>query len=150
MIFSRPRSLRFQTILAVFLGLVLSHVVAIGIYSGDRGDVITRTEAEDMVERIAGTVILMSELDPAVRAEVARASQTTEFAVSVADEPTIRWEPSQHPVSMDLEPYLRSLLPDFRNALFVSESDSSTENTEPLFRPSREEAASPAGSEARR
>lgn len=127
MIFSRPRSLRFQTILAVFLGLVLSHVIAIGIYSGDRGDVITRTEAQDMVERIAGTVILMSELDPAVRAEVARASQTTEFTVSVADRPTIRSEPSQHPVSMDLEPYLRSLLSDFRNALFVSESDSSTE-----------------------
>src|SRR5512134_3370364 len=122
----RPRSLRLQAISAMLLGLVLSHMIAIGIYSGDRGDAITRTEAQDMVERIAGTVILMSELDPAVRAEVARASQTTEFTVSVADGPTIRSEPSQHPVSMDLEPYLRSLLPDFRNALFVSESDSST------------------------
>jgi signal transduction histidine kinase len=121
---SRPRSLRLQAISAMLLGLVLSHMIAIGIYSSDRGDAITRTEAEDMVERIAGTVILMSELDPAVRTEVARASETTEFAVTVADAPARRADAPRQSVSMLLEPYLRSLLPGFRNELFVFESDS--------------------------
>src|SRR5512132_3053915 len=120
---SRPRSLRFQTLSAMLLGLVLSHMIAIGIYSGDRGDAITRMQAEDMVERIAGTVILMSELDPAVRKEVARASETTEFTVTVTDAPARRADAPRQPGSMLLEPYLRSLLPGF-NELFEFESDS--------------------------
>jgi signal transduction histidine kinase len=121
---SRPRSLRLQTISTMLLGLVLSHMIAIGIYSSDRGDAITRAEAEDMVERIAGTVILMSELDPAVRTEVARASETTEFAVTVANVPALRADAPHQPGSMLLEPRLRSLFPGLRNELFVFESDS--------------------------
>lgn len=118
---SRPRSLRLQAISVMLLGLVLSHMIAIGIYSGDRGDAITRMQAEDMVERIAGTVILMSELDPAVRKEVARASETTEFTVTVTDAPARRVDAAHQPGSM--LPYLRSLLPGF-NELFEFESDS--------------------------
>lgn len=116
-------SLRGQTILAMIFGLLVSHAIAIAIYSSDRGDVITLEQDESMVEGIAARVLVMSEIDPGMRKRVAAASSTADFMVTVTDEPAFQKRVSGHALTAAMEGYLRSQLPLYREDRIILELD---------------------------
>ena len=105
------RSLRGQTLLIMLMGLLISHGVAIAIYSDDRGNALTLIEAEDMAERIAGMVLLISQLPSDLHEPVAQASSTSTFRVSVDTAPALEGTSDQdEEIEALVGPYLRDLV----------------------------------------
>ena len=105
------RSLRGQTLLVMLVGLLVSHGIAIALYSDDRGDALTLIEAEDMAERIAGMVMLIAQLPREQHEGVARASSTSAFRVTVGELPA-EAGPAEagDGLAAQLDPYLRDLI----------------------------------------
>ena len=81
---SLPRSISAQTLIVLFLGLVVSHVLGLAIYSLDRKEVVMTTEAVDMAERIVGVITLLDRLPKEWREEVVRGSDSRSFGVELA------------------------------------------------------------------
>lgn len=86
MSFLVPRSLRSQTLAVLFIGFTLSHIIGVTIYSFDRQDAVTSTEALDVAERIVGIVNLLRQVPPQWRDDVIRASGSRAFRVTSGSE----------------------------------------------------------------
>ena len=78
-----PRSLGAQTIFVLLLGLTVSHFLGLAIYSLDRKEVVTITEAVDVAERIVGVVNLLQRLPTEWREDVVRGSDSRTFSVAL-------------------------------------------------------------------
>ena len=78
-----PRSLGAQTIFVLLLGLIVSHFLGLAIYSLDRKEVVTTTEAVDVAERIVGVVTLLQRLPREWREDVVRGSDSRTFSVAL-------------------------------------------------------------------
>ncbi len=78
-----PRSLGAQTVSVLLLGLAVSHFLGLAIYSLDRKEVVTTTEAVDVAERIVGVVNLLQRLPREWREDVVRGSDSRAFSVAL-------------------------------------------------------------------
>lgn len=104
------RSLRFQMIAVLILGLLISHIVGFVLYSTDRRTAMSTSEAFDIAERASGVVVLLRNLPEAWRADVLAASDRRAFRVWRREEPIVPVQPPTAEEEKVLD-YLRSLLP---------------------------------------
>jgi len=107
---SPARSLRFQMITVLILGLLLSHAIGFLLYTNDRRSVISTTEAFSIAERAAGVFTLLRNLPEAWRSDVLNASDTRNFRVWSTEEPAL----AENELDSDEEEvlaYLRALTP---------------------------------------
>lgn len=81
-----PTSLSAQTILVLLVGLTVSHLLGLAIYSLDRKEVVMTTEAVDVAERIAGVINLLQRLPDEWREDVVRGSDNRNFRVTLSSE----------------------------------------------------------------
>ena len=63
-------SLKWLAVLIVLGALIVSHVIAIAVYSSDREETVNDAAMVDLAERVAGYVAITRQLEPARRAEV--------------------------------------------------------------------------------
>lgn len=75
------RSLRFQMVTVLILGLLLSHVIGFLLYTRERRDVVSTTEAFDVAERAYGVVVLLRNFPHDLRDNVLNAADTRAFRV---------------------------------------------------------------------
>jgi signal transduction histidine kinase len=76
-----PRSLSGQTFAVLILGLVLSHLVGIAVYTFERQEAVTSTEGMDFADRVAGVVNLLERLPDQWRDDIVRGSDGRTFHV---------------------------------------------------------------------
>ena len=106
---NRP-SLRLQTIVILIVGLVLSHLAGLYIYTLDRRDVVATTETFDIAERASGVIVLIRNLPEGWREDVLTASDSRSFRVWRTDE-TVLQSVAETEDERSLLEYLRTLLP---------------------------------------
>jgi signal transduction histidine kinase len=70
-----PRSLLGRTLLVLLLGVIASNLIGVGVYSGDRLDVLTQNRARHIAEQVAATAAALQAVDPSERARLVRAKR---------------------------------------------------------------------------
>lgn len=113
MTLSLPRTLAAQALLVLVLGLVISHAIGFTIYTLDRHDVVSTTEATDLAERIAGVIILLRKLPPPWREDVIRGSDSRVFRVSLDSRAVVTETGNEGDVTAEVSGYLRQQFPDW-------------------------------------
>jgi signal transduction histidine kinase len=68
-----PRSLVGRTVLVLLLGLAVSHLISVAVYTSDRFSVVATTRSQQLAERIAAVVRLVEEAPPVERGRLLRA-----------------------------------------------------------------------------
>lgn len=106
---NRP-SLRVQTIVILIVGLVLSHLAGLYIYTLDRRDAVAMTETFDIAERASGVIFLLRNLPEGLREDALTASDSRSFRVWRTDEPILR-SIAETEDDRSLLEYLRTLVP---------------------------------------
>ncbi|MGE0410121.1 MAG: ATP-binding protein [Amphiplicatus sp.] len=108
---ARPQSsLRFQMATVLVLGLLLSNAIGFLLYTNDRRDAVSTTEAFSVAERAAGVIILLRNLPDAWRGDVITASDTRAFRVWSTPRPTLAVKALSNDEEEVLS-YLRALTP---------------------------------------
>lgn len=79
-----PKSIFGQTILVLLIGLTVSHVVSMAIYSLDRVEALTLTGSEQTARRIASIARLVDEVPPEWRGRILDAVQGPALRVSLS------------------------------------------------------------------
>ncbi|WP_275099559.1 ATP-binding protein [Sedimenticola hydrogenitrophicus] len=103
-----PRSLFGRLVLILVVGLLLTQFLSTGLLLKDRIDVIRENTGIQLVQRIASLVYLLEETPATERARIVRAFSTSQFRVTLSDQPLPRGSeaiPSNH-----LEMMLRQAL----------------------------------------
>jgi len=77
-----PQSLVGRTVLVFLIGITVSHLISIGIYSGDRRSALTAVGSQQFAERIAATARFMEDLPRGKRARAARSFWGPAFRVT--------------------------------------------------------------------
>lgn len=108
-----PRSIVGRTVLVLLVGLLLSHTVALAIYSGNRLDALINVGGRAAAERVAAIIQLVDEAQPAERSRLLRA----------LDEPglRLRWSPEPLVADQDDDPLAERVRQVLRQRLRVSE-----------------------------
>ncbi len=86
---SPRRSLRFQMITVLIVGLLLSHAIGFFLYANERHDIVSTTEAFDVAERAYGVVVLLRNLPEDQRADVLKAADARTFRVWSSERPIL-------------------------------------------------------------
>ncbi len=79
-----PRTLTGRTILVLLAGLVVSNLVGLLIYAGERDTALTSVAGVTVAERIAAVAQAMERVSPAARSDQACAQSGSGFAVTLA------------------------------------------------------------------
>ncbi|MDH3474300.1 MAG: ATP-binding protein [Rhodospirillales bacterium] len=87
-----PRTLVGRTLAVLLVGLTLSHLIGLAIYSGDRSLALTTQSGRDAAERIAAAVRTFEAAEPADRPRLAQSMWAPGFSVVWATESTIAEE----------------------------------------------------------
>ena len=88
-----PRSFAAQTVLVLLIGLTVSHLLSIAIYSSERINALALTGGQQMAHRIAEIVRLVEETPPEWRERIVHAVESPSFAVTLSDAPKIAATP---------------------------------------------------------
>jgi signal transduction histidine kinase len=110
----RPRTLAGQALLVLVAGLVLSHAVGFTIYSLDRHDAVSTTEATDFAERVASVIVLLRKLPATWREDVIRGSDSRAFRVSLDERPWITENSTEEDVTLEVSDFLQQQFADWR------------------------------------
>ena len=78
-----PKSILGRTVLVLLLGLSLSHLISLAIYSNDRSSAITAAGERQVAERIAGVARMVEEAPPAMRQKVVRSNWGPGFSITL-------------------------------------------------------------------
>ncbi|MBK8909493.1 MAG: HAMP domain-containing protein [Rhodospirillales bacterium] len=81
-----PRTLAGQTVLVLIVGLVISHLLSMAIYSWDRAEVLMLAGDQQMAHRIAAITRLLQETPPAWRERIVHATDSPSLQVTVTPE----------------------------------------------------------------
>lgn len=81
-----PRSLVGQTILVLIVGLTVSHILSVTIYSSDRAEVAMLAGDRQIAHRMAEVARLLQETPKAWRQRIVHVMNNPSFQVSVTDE----------------------------------------------------------------
>jgi signal transduction histidine kinase len=84
-----PKSFFGQTVLVLLLGLTVSHVVSMGIYSSDRIELLTLTGSEESARRIASIARLVDDVPPEWRGRIIDAVQGPNLRVEISPNRTV-------------------------------------------------------------
>lgn len=82
-----PRSLVGRSALVLLLGVVVSNLIGLLVYSGDRFDVLTSARGQDLAERMAEVVRAFEAAEPADRAGLARSMRRPGLYISWSSAP---------------------------------------------------------------
>lgn len=141
---SRRPSLRVQAIAILIVGLVISHLAGLYIYTLDRRDAVATTEILDTAERASGVITLIRRLPEDWRGDVLSASDSRSFRVWRTDETVLQSVAETEDDERLLE-YLRTLLPRLADReMRVAVRESSPPGAAPP--PRTEQPGGPAGS----
>ncbi len=77
-----PQSLVGRTVLVFLIGITVSHLISLGIYSGDRRSALTAVGSQQFAERIAATARFLEDLPQGERAHAARSFWGPAFRVT--------------------------------------------------------------------
>ncbi|MEG3618693.1 ATP-binding protein [Magnetovibrio sp. PR-2] len=107
-----PKTLTGQTVLVLLIGLTLSHVISMAIYSSDRAEVLTHIGGRDTAQHLSHIAQMIDSSPPAQRNALVTAVNHEGFNVWLTDE---------SPVTHDLMPkpdikFLRNYLHEQMNA----------------------------------
>ena len=108
-----PGTLAGQTLLILVLGLAASHAIGFAIYSLDRHEVVTSTEAVDFAERISGVISLLQKLPSQWREDLIRGSDSRAFRVSLGQPPVTSDAYPGEGVAADVFQFLTEQYPDW-------------------------------------
>ena len=99
-----PKTLTGQTVLVLFIGLTLSHLISMAIYSSDRAEALTHMGGRDTAHHLANIARIIDQSPKAQRAELVSAIDQAGFRVWLTDE---------SPLTHDLmpRPDIRTLRP---------------------------------------
>jgi signal transduction histidine kinase len=67
-----PRTLAGRTLLVLLAGLAVSHVIALGIYAGERHLALTTQSGRSVADRIAAVISAFDEAEPGARRDLVR------------------------------------------------------------------------------
>lgn len=81
-----PRSLFGQTVLVLLVGLTVSHLVSMTIYSSDRVEVLALSGGEETARRIASVARLVDQVPPEWRERILDAVQSPTLRIGLAAE----------------------------------------------------------------
>ncbi len=84
-----PKSFFGQTVLVLLVGLSVSHLASMAIYSSDRVDALTLSGGEETARRIASIARLVDQVPPEWRGRILDAVQSPTLRVTLADETAI-------------------------------------------------------------
>lgn len=79
-----PKSLAGQTILVLLVGLTVSHIISMAIYSGDRVETLSMMGGKHMAQRIANASHLITETPVEWRGRIVSALDEPSFRVSLS------------------------------------------------------------------
>ncbi len=85
-----PESIAGRTVLVLLVGLTLSHVISMVIYSSDRADALTILGGGQVAERIATIARLVEETAPADRPRILKAVNSPTLRVTWSRESEVR------------------------------------------------------------
>ncbi len=114
-----PRSLSGQTLAVLILGLAVSHVIGIALYSFDREEAVITAEGVDFADRVTGVVNLLELLPEQWRNDIVAGSDGRKFHVALgATAAAEKWDTGgTH--ARSVRAYLQSQLPDWSADRFV-------------------------------
>ncbi len=104
-----PDSIVGRTVLVLLVGLLLSHTVALAIYSGNRVDTLINIGGRAAAERVAGIIQLVEEAPAAERRTLLRALDVPGLRVRWTTEPLIV-EQSADPLALRVREVVRQRL----------------------------------------
>ncbi|NQU61409.1 MAG: HAMP domain-containing protein [Rhodospirillales bacterium] len=84
-----PKTLVGRTVLVLLLGLTASHLISVGIYSGDRRAALTSVGGKQVAERIAAATQFVDGLPPGARPDAVRSFWGPAFSVTWTPESTL-------------------------------------------------------------
>lgn len=84
-----PKSIAGQTIIVLLIGLTVSHVFSMAIYTADRSEVLTTAGQRHIVHRIAAITRLLEETPPEWRGRIINATDSPTLGVTVTPESRI-------------------------------------------------------------
>jgi signal transduction histidine kinase len=113
MTFPKPSTLAGQALVVLVLGLVISHAIGFTIYSLDRHEIVSTTEATDFAERITGVIVLLTKLPPTWREDVIRGSDSRVFRVSLDSNAIVAGPPTEDDVTTEVTGFLQQQFPDW-------------------------------------
>jgi signal transduction histidine kinase len=121
-----PRSLSGQTLAVLILGLAVSHVIGITLYSIDRKEAVIAAEGIDFADRVVGMVNLLHLLPGQWRNDIVAGSDGRKFHVALgAAADAENWD-TDSVLARSVRTYLQSQLPDWpadRVIVSVTQSD---------------------------
>jgi signal transduction histidine kinase len=98
--------------LVLVFALVISHAVGFTIYSLDRHDVVSATEATDFAERVASVIILLRKLPMTWREDVIRGSDSRAFRVNLDTHARVPDAAAEDDIATEVADFLRQQFPD--------------------------------------
>jgi len=84
-----PQSILGRTVLVLLLGLSLSHLISLSIYSSDRSSALTAAGGRRVAERIAGVARMVEEAPPGMRHQIVRSHWGPGFSVTLSSDSLI-------------------------------------------------------------
>ena len=88
-----PNSIAGRTLIVMILGLIISHILSVAIYTSDRRSAINLVGGEHISERMITLARLIEGATANKRANLARLASESVLNVSLGDKPSITKEP---------------------------------------------------------
>lgn len=114
-----PRSLSGQTLAVLILGLAVSHVIGIALYSVDREDAVISAEGVDFADRVVGLVNMLQLLPGQWRDDIVTGSDGRKFHVMLGKAAVAEKRDTGAPLARQVTAYLQTQLPDWPVDRFV-------------------------------
>ncbi|MDX9859559.1 MAG: ATP-binding protein [Rhodospirillales bacterium] len=90
-----PKSLFGQTVLVLLIGLTVSHLVSMAVYSSDRVEVLTLSGGEETARRIASIARLIDQVPPEWRDRILDTVQSPTLRVALGGDGALVPQPSE-------------------------------------------------------
>jgi len=108
-----PKSLSGQALAVLILGLAVSHVIGIALYSIERREAVISAEAVDLADRVIGVVNLLQLLPDQWRSDIVEGSDGRKFHVALGASADAVRSDTGGTLVRSIHDYLRSQLPDW-------------------------------------
>jgi signal transduction histidine kinase len=114
-----PRGLTGQTVLVLLIGLTVSHVLSMWLYSGERREVLARLGSHDLGVRVGEMARLFDETPPDWRDHLARVIDSAALRVTITDRSVVDDQPSGDPHHQAVRETVGSFLRDPDRSVLV-------------------------------
>jgi signal transduction histidine kinase len=118
-----PRGLTGQTVLVLLIGLTVSHVLSMWLYSGERREVLARLGSHDLGVRIGEMARLFDETPPEWRDHLARVTDSAALRVTITDRSVVDDGPPGDPHHQAVRETVGSFLRDPHRSVHVRSGD---------------------------